>query len=157
MQKGMRMMYNNKKNKCVLYIIFFLLVKTNTVCADIIQGSFDILFPQTWYEKMLSATASVWHMMNNYDVGNVQDDDAIVCDIVLGRLVFAYFCMKKIEKEEHCLLPEDGMYLTKIVSEIKNIFLKHKVSDHTHCCVMMLDKMMKMLLRLDIPCNIKTE
>jgi len=116
------------KNGYLNFLIFFL--HTPSVNnAHQVNCSFDHLFPMTWYQKGLESSLYVWHTLSEL----FQKNDAVVlpCDLLLGKLAFAQFCVTCMVQEHVTCMPEDSAYFLMVLEKIQNLLSHIVVSEKT--------------------------
>jgi len=140
-------MKNNYKNYIKNFVIFFCInFFYGSFCLSSQEHSFDILFPKTWYEKGYNALSSTWYVVYD-DIGCEKFYDHSACfEILIGRLAFAYFCIKKIQKRDSLMREEDIIYLQVLVQDLKKTFSAALSTEYVQCCTAILDKMENVLL-----------
>src|SRR5204862_8055617 len=100
-------MLNIKKIKIIWLLLFF--------CINIshknygITMSFDVLFPMTWYEKGLNATIFILHKISSLSSQKKSTQKSL--DIILGKCIFAYFCLEKMSHNKQQIIDEDFIHL----------------------------------------------
>ena len=122
--------------------------------AAVIDLNFDSLYPETWYQKGLASTMSVWHViMKNLEEHNAQ----LPLDVILGKLVFGQFCVERMRREEQ-IRPEDSTYFVMVMGQIQlllaTVVVTPVMRDRADCIIEMLIKIQKTLDLSHIPADI---
>lgn len=105
--------------------------------------SFHGLFPMTWYEKGLNATVSVWHKIGAFIDEKNDDVSHESFDAILGRFVFAYFCLENMFQQKQTVIDEDILYLVKILHSIEERLIKDSTDIASHDRLLCLSRMVE--------------
>jgi len=151
------MTINNVKNRSIsMWILSFLVIfsPSSILLAHQITISFDSLFPVTWYQKGLESCLYVWQALSDVFIRN-GDGELLSCDILLGRLVLAQFCIQRMTQENVACLPEDSAYLVSVLNKVQGllamILITQKTEDFVLCAGDMIASMQKQLLQFTSP------
>jgi len=127
--KRMKKIVKNGYCKWVLFSFIILCsVSTSQSYQSIV--TFDSIFPVTWYQKCLEASLSVWQAFAQAFEKN--DGSEIQFYELLGKLVFAQFCINSMVKEGVVCLPEDSVYLGVVLGKVKKLVEMIVVDDENN-------------------------
>ena len=146
------MMGNNVKNRSIRTLIISFLIIFSPSYAQVHQTnlSFDSLFPATWYQKGLELSLSVWQTLANACDKN--DDISLSCDLLLGRLALAQFCINRMIQEGVMCLPEDSAYFVMVLNKVQGLIamvaVGSKTQDFVMCAGDIIEVMQKLLSSL---------
>ena len=134
----------------IMIIVFSMLMGNIYLDAEHISLSFDSLFPSSWYEKALYSSMHVW--------GNLQDlqsmdpyrlhpeQHGVLLDAMLGRMVFAQFCLENMMQDElQVVFSDDVVYLKNIMNKIEQAVSSKDSDDRMACFKYMVGKIKKSL------------
>ncbi|HLC06946.1 MAG TPA: hypothetical protein VJJ26_02040 [Candidatus Babeliales bacterium] len=136
----------------IMLMNFFILCSTSSVLkAYQVNLSFDSLFPMTWYQKGLEASLQVWHELA--DVFNKNGDDTLIsCDLLLGKLAFAQFCVNRMIYEGNAHVSEDIAYFITVLHTLQRLLamvvITPKTQDFVVCAGEMVVSIQKLLSSL---------
>lgn len=137
---------------CIFMMNFFILCSTSfTLQAYQVTLSFDSLFPITWYQKGLEASLHVWQELVDI-FNNNGNDDALSYDSLLGKLVFAQFCVNRMIQENGECVPEDISYFVTVLNKLQSLLamvvVTSKTEDFILCAVDMIQSTLSVLSSL---------
>lgn len=108
---------NGYRTWVLLSFIILCSVSTSQSYQSIV--TFDSVFPVTWYQKCLETSLSVWQALVQAFEKN--DGTEIHFYELLGKLVFAQFCINWMVKEGVVCLPEDSAYLGVVLNKVRGL------------------------------------
>ncbi len=133
-----------------MVIVFSVLMVNIYVYAERMSLSFDVLFPSSWYEKALYSSMHVWgnlqdlQTMNPYQLHPEQH--GVLLDAMLGRMVFAQFCLEHVMQDESSVVfSDDVVYLKNIMDKIEQTVSSKDSDDRMACFKYMVGKIKKSL------------
>ncbi len=134
----------------IMVIVFSVLMVNIYVYAERMSLSFDVLFPSSWYEKALYSSMHVWgnlqdlQTMNPYQLHPEQH--GVLLDAMLGRMVFAQFCLEHVMQDESSVVfSDDVVYLKNIMDKIEQTVSSKDSDDRMACFKYMVGKIKKSL------------
>jgi len=76
----------------------------------------------TWYEKGLNATMGLWHKVTaevdtNNTHGSCVAEESV--DILLGKCIFAYFCLEKMRQSKQRIITQDSDYFLSLIDRLE--------------------------------------
>ena len=104
--------------------IFFFVVSSATLSyTKQVLLSFDTLFPSSWFKKALDSCVQVWNDMQVFQEhnDNMIQDHTLLFDAIVGRLVYAHFCLERMVKEKHKIVTDDIVYFVEVVERIQRM------------------------------------
>lgn len=140
-------MKKNVKNRYLCeWMMSFMLglccTSVSTVQAYHIDLSFDSLFPMTWYQKGLESSVYVWQSLIN--VFEKSSDGALLSvDLLLSRLAFAQFCIKRMKQEGKPCIADDSAYFAGVLHKVKQLLALVAITSKTHDFVICADDMIR--------------
>ena len=75
----------------------------------------------TWYQKGLESSLYVWQSLID-NVNKTTDAASLSCDVLLGRLAFAQFCLNRMQQMNESAIDDDIAYFTMVVRKIDQLF-----------------------------------
>ena len=106
---------------------------TQTTSIDL---SFDSLFPMTWYQKGLEASLYVWQTLVD-SIHKTSDATSLSCDLLLGRLAFAQFCINRMQQMNEPAVDDDIAYFATVAHKIQQlcslVVITSKTEDFIAC------------------------
>jgi hypothetical protein len=109
----------------LVFLFFSSFISSSCITTPL---SFDSLYPKTWYQKTLDSCICIWQILENLDTNNKQDK-MLMCDIMLGKLIFAQCCMEKMREEDNRILLKDYDYLFYVREKIKDLLKRMVVTE----------------------------
>jgi len=133
----------------VTFLVIVLCLSSSIIQAHQTYLSFDSLFPATWYQKALESSLSVWqHLADLIQPHNATKK--ISFDEILGKLVFAQFCLNRMKQEENAFVSEDKDYLVLVLNKIKSLMdvigVMEEEEDFVVCVQEMIVNLQKQLV-----------
>lgn len=109
------------KNGYLTWVLLNFIILCSVSTSQSYQSivTFDSLFPAAWYQKGLETSLSVWQVL--VQVFEKNDGAEIPFYELLGKLVFAQFCINWMAKEGVVCLPEDSAYLSFVLNKVKGL------------------------------------
>ncbi len=148
---------NNVKNRSIsMWLLSFLVIfsPSSVLLAHQITISFDSLFPVTWYQKGLESCLYVWQALSDVFIKN-GDGELLSCDLLLGKLTRAQFCIQRMIQENIACLPEDNAYFVTVLNKVQDLLtmvvITQKTQDFVLCAGDMIASMQKQLLHFTNP------
>jgi len=107
--------------KITFFLIIFFYSTLTATRTHLVNLSFDSLFPMTWYQKGLESSLYVWQSLID-NVNKTTDAASLSCDVLLGRLAFAQFCLNRMQQMNESAIDDDIAYFTMVVRKIDQLF-----------------------------------
>jgi len=103
--------------------VFFFVVALGVIPSytELVSLSFDSLFPSSWFKKSLDSCMQVWNDMQVFQGynQNIIQDHILLFDAIIGRLVYAHFCLERMVKAKHKVATDDIIYFIEVVERIQ--------------------------------------
>jgi len=112
-------------------IFFFAVLGATLSHTEQVVLSFDSLFPSSWFKKALDSCMKVWNDMQVFQGQgqNIIQDHILFFDAIVGRLVYAHFCLERMVKDKNNVATDDILYLIELVERIQGMNEPGKASD----------------------------
>ena len=124
-----------------LIIICFSSLITKTYQINL---SFDSLFPMTWYQKGLESSLFVWQtLINFFEKGN--DRVVLSFDLLLARLAFAQFCIKRMYQENNMQKADDMTYFVKVLNKVQKLLGMMMVTSGNYDFILCAEDMLQVM------------
>jgi len=134
----------------IIIIVFSILMGNIHLDAERISLSFDSLFPSSWYEKALYSSMYVWGNLQDIQTMDTHqlhhEQHGILLDAMLGRMVFAQFCLEHMTQDEsQVVFSDDVVYLKNIMNKIEQTVSSKDSDDRMACFKYIVGKIKKSL------------
>ena len=112
-------------------IFFFVVLGVIPSYTEQVSLSFDSLFPSSWFKKALDSCIQVWNDMQvcQEQNQNIIQDHILLFDTIVGRLVYAHFCLERMVKAKHKVVTDDITYLIEVIERIQRTSELGELSD----------------------------
>ncbi len=132
-------------------MFFFIILSVIPLYTKQVSLSFESLFPSTWFKKALDSCMQVWDDMQLLQERGQhinQDDHQLLFDSMVGRLVYAQFCLEHMVKTKHKVIADDIVYLIQVVEHIQRVSDQGKKHDDNErlLCVQKISNQLKLFL-----------
>ncbi len=126
----------------LLFTVLFGLVVSLIEASEV---SFDILFPQNWYTRVLHTCIQVWSNLDELikDPDLSFHDQLLFVDAAIGKMTYARCCLDKLNKDQLEIVPEDFAYLYRILFTIESRCEKltgRRYDDRLSCLMNLITK-----------------
>ncbi len=140
-----------------IFLVIFILFANSVSCIELV---FDTLFPLSWHEKAFNSLIFVCNKI--LDEPSLEHLSLQECDILLGKCIFAHFCLQEMHRKKQCPQSEDSMYFSAMVIALEEQlvsissaeFEEDGNKDQRACLLSLVGAIKK---ALQVTCNINTK
>jgi len=153
------MQFMGNKNKFAQALRLFLFMFVASIFSPFMinaeQNYFNVLFPETWYEKGLNSTIFVWHTVCSILDYKPLEQPLELFDIMLGKCAFAHYCFEMMYQCKQSIIHEDIEYLETLLHKLQKQLERYPIKGVRYERIVCLIKMITLMKELlQIPCDI---